>query len=75
MYPTINTDYCKGCNLCVEVCPKTVFTVGKNLSQRGYFNPVVEYREKCTNFRLQKGQKILCEICWLTCPEHAIEFI
>ncbi|HEU12652.1 MAG: 4Fe-4S dicluster domain-containing protein [Thermoplasmata archaeon] len=74
MYPTINTDYCKGCNLCVEVCPKKVFETGRNITHRGYYAAVVSFKEQCTNFKIPNGGKPLCEICWLTCPEHAIEF-
>lgn len=74
MFPVINTDYCKGCNLCVEVCPKAVFVQGKNITPRGYFSPIVAYKERCTDYNLKKGDRILCEICWLTCPEHAIEY-
>ncbi|MBD6955836.1 MAG: 4Fe-4S dicluster domain-containing protein [Thermoplasmata archaeon] len=74
MYPTINTDYCKGCNLCVEVCPKRVFETGRNITHRGYYAAVVSFKEQCTNFKIPNGGKPLCEICWLTCPEHAIEF-
>lgn len=74
MYPKINIDYCKGCNLCIEVCPKKVFEKGKDISERGYYTAIVKFKEQCTNFRLPGGSKPLCEICWLTCPDHAIEF-
>jgi len=74
MYPIINEDYCKGCNLCIEVCPKKVFEKSNRISPRGYIVAEVKYKERCTNINLKGNAKPLCEICWLTCPEHAIEF-
>lgn len=74
MIPTINVSYCKGCNLCIEVCPKKVFDLGTKISDAGFYYPTLARLENCTNYKLGKKDRILCEICWLTCPEHAIEY-
>ncbi|MBT8340278.1 MAG: ferredoxin family protein, partial [Desulfatitalea sp.] len=33
----IDTDRCKGCGLCVMVCPKKVLAISDQLNPRGYF--------------------------------------
>ena len=38
---TFNEDICKGCGLCVEVCPKKILKIDeKRLNSKGY-NPAV----------------------------------
>jgi 2-oxoglutarate ferredoxin oxidoreductase subunit delta len=59
----INEDRCKGCYLCISVCPKSCLEVGSHLNQRG-LNPAVLMRpEDC----------IACMNCATMCPEVAIE--
>ena len=30
-------DRCKGCGLCVNVCPKNVLEISKDINTKGYF--------------------------------------
>lgn len=72
----IDERRCKGCNLCVLVCPYRIFQEGENPGERGYVIPVLDGPERCTNCRLQKMYKRqLCGICQMTCPDQAISWI
>ena len=58
----INQKWCKGCYICLEICPKQVFEKSKEVSQKG-FNPVaILHAEKCTH----------CLQCEMLCPDLAI---
>jgi 2-oxoglutarate ferredoxin oxidoreductase subunit delta len=58
----IDEKLCKGCGLCVSVCPKNVLEIRKNVNPKGYF-PVYQARpEDC----------ITCAICCTMCPDVAI---
>jgi 2-oxoglutarate ferredoxin oxidoreductase subunit delta len=56
----IQTDRCKGCALCVGVCPQHVLRLGEGYNARGY-HPVEldESAGSCTG----------CAICALMCPD------
>jgi len=56
-------DYCKGCALCVNLCPKKVLKIGDNHNEFGNFYPVVDNLDAC----------IVCRICELNCPDFAID--
>lgn len=72
----INKDYCKGCSLCIYICPKKCYEEGKKLIDRGYDVPIIAKQEDCTDYKqLTKGKKKICELCILICPEHAIEWL
>ena len=73
MKTEINPAYCKGCNICVYVCPKSVYTKSKKLSEQGYFVPNVSSPENCFNH--ERTGKMLCELCVLSCPEQAIKWV
>ena len=53
----LNWQRCKRCGLCVELCPRQVFTT----SDEGYPDP--SNIERCTR----------CKLCELWCPDYAIE--
>ena len=72
MHTVINEDYCKGCNLCILVCPFHIYKESKRLSKRGYTVPDIENFSKCPNAKRKKGDKLACELCVLTCPDQAI---
>lgn len=58
----INPEWCKGCHICVEVCPRHVLEVDGDVFVRG-FHPVRVIRsEDCT----------VCRQCELLCPDLAI---
>jgi len=59
----INRDWCKGCGICVSVCPRDVLAIDQT-AWTGGFHPVIVVRpERCT----------VCRICELLCPDLAIE--
>jgi 2-oxoglutarate ferredoxin oxidoreductase subunit delta len=68
----VNSEYCKGCNLCTVVCPRKVFEKGEIASERGYIQPKIVNPERCPNFSRKSKNKAVCEICLLTCPDQAI---
>jgi len=58
----LNQKWCKGCYICLEVCPKKVFEKSLEVSEKG-FNPVVAvHPELCTH----------CLQCEMLCPDLAI---
>lgn len=58
----IDAEKCKGCGLCVEVCPKGAVRISKNSNAMGYF-PVEPCGDSC----------IGCGSCAVMCPDVAIE--
>ncbi|AEH06791.1 4Fe-4S dicluster domain-containing protein [Methanothermococcus okinawensis] len=58
----INEKYCKGCDICIYVCPRDVFVKSDKLNKKGVYPPVAEHPEKCTN----------CQLCVLECPDQAV---
>lgn len=59
----INTERCKGCQICINFCPNGVLKVSKKLNKKGFHTVEVAHEEKCTG----------CGICYLVCPDTAIE--
>jgi 2-oxoglutarate ferredoxin oxidoreductase subunit delta len=61
----IDEEFCKGCGLCAEACPKKLLKIGRKLNKQGY--PLVEIdqagQEKC----------ISCALCARICPDVAIK--
>jgi len=61
----VNQKWCKGCYICLEVCPKKVLAKADEVSEKG-FNPVLVSRpEECTS----------CLQCEMLCPDLAINVI
>ncbi len=58
----IDSERCKGCGLCVAVCPKNVLELAKELNAKGYFPAFQARPEDC----------IHCAICCTMCPDVAI---
>jgi 2-oxoglutarate ferredoxin oxidoreductase subunit delta len=64
---TIDRELCKGCYLCLSVCPREVIIKSKRLNQKGYYP--AEFQEEET-----KGKMcIACIRCATMCPDIAIE--
>jgi len=59
---TIDQERCKGCGLCVTVCPKDVLEISSSVSVNGYFPAFQARPEKC----------IYCATCCRMCPDVAI---
>ncbi len=53
----INREWCKGCGICVAVCPKNVLEL--------------DHKEKAVAAR--KQDCIACQLCEEICPDLAIE--
>ncbi|MCJ7606877.1 MAG: ferredoxin family protein [Thermoplasmata archaeon] len=72
MKPAIDLRYCKGCAICIYMCPKKCFSRGVDLSEKGYFAAVVNAPENCFNHK--REGKLICELCILSCPDQAISW-
>jgi len=58
-----NEERCKGCELCVEACPKKIVKISDKINSQGYQPATVEEMEKC----------IACAMCARICPDLVIE--
>ncbi len=60
-YIEVDPELCKGCGICVSVCPKEVLKLGEKINTKGY-NFAVQFKEGC----------IGCKMCADMCPDVAI---
>ena len=60
----LNTKRCKGCYLCVSVCPVKALSPSGELGEQGYETVKVD-EEKC----------LTCGSCYRMCPDYAIEIL
>ncbi|MFV0400642.1 MAG: indolepyruvate ferredoxin oxidoreductase subunit alpha [Oscillospiraceae bacterium] len=61
---TVQENVCKGCGLCVSVCPKKIMVLNRHkLNAKGY-NPV-----EC----IDQSQCIACAMCAIMCPDSALK--
>jgi len=61
----IDKEKCKGCMLCVNVCPKKILTVSEDVNEKGIQYIFVKNIDEC----------IKCGLCAIMCPDCAIEFL
>ena len=67
-YIVIDQTLCKGCGLCIDVCPKGLIHIAQELNLTGYYPAECkgeggENPEGCTG----------CALCAVVCPEIAFE--
>jgi 2-oxoglutarate ferredoxin oxidoreductase subunit delta len=60
----IDEMLCKGCAICVNVCPKKVFDISAQIST-GYNISSPTRPQNC----------IACRLCEMSCPDFAIEVL
>lgn len=54
----IDTELCKGCELCLAACPPSVLTMSNERNEAGYRYP--QLHEGCTG----------CTACQMVCPDY-----
>lgn len=57
----IDVEHCKGCELCIPVCPPKVLTMSTAVNGIGFRYP--ELHDGCTG----------CELCAEICPDYCFE--
>ncbi|MDR1640324.1 MAG: 4Fe-4S dicluster domain-containing protein [Clostridiales bacterium] len=63
-FVTISSERCKGCGLCVDVCPKKVLALSTGvLNQKGFHPAEAARPQDC----------IGCAFCGLMCPDVCIK--
>lgn len=61
---TFNEDRCKGCKLCITVCPKKIVSINsEKLNLKGFHPAGVTEMDKC----------IGCGFCATICPDCVIQ--
>ena len=61
---SFTTDLCKGCGLCVSVCPKKIIVLAKDkINKKGHSPAEITEQEKC----------IACAFCATMCPDSVIK--
>jgi NAD-dependent dihydropyrimidine dehydrogenase PreA subunit len=55
----VRENECKGCAICVSVCPKHCLHISDRLNTLGYAPVAFDQAEGCT----------ACGLCFLSCPE------
>lgn len=60
---TFQEESCKGCELCMSVCPKKIVVMSKHINSMGFHPATVIEQDKCTG----------CAFCARMCPDVVIE--
>ncbi len=58
----VNEKLCKGCGICIHICPRNVLKLSKKLTQKGIHIAEASNPEEC----------IKCHLCEYLCPDFAI---
>ncbi len=59
----IDREKCKGCRLCVNVCPVNIIKMSDKINSHGYHPAEIIKQEKC----------ISCASCAIICPDVAVK--
>ncbi|MCF6462309.1 4Fe-4S dicluster domain-containing protein [Clostridium sp. Cult1] len=60
---TFQEDLCKGCGLCVSVCPVKIISLNTDrINAKGYHPAIIDEMDKC----------IACASCATMCPDLVI---
>lgn len=58
-----DSERCKGCELCVDACPKKILALSQtNINIHGFHPAEITDKTKCTG----------CKFCFLMCPDLAV---
>lgn len=57
----VDIESCKGCELCIEYCPRNVLILSSDFNTKGYHYPVA-VSDDC----------VACQACTMICPDFAI---
>jgi 2-oxoglutarate ferredoxin oxidoreductase subunit delta len=57
-------ERCKGCNLCIELCPRDVLQISSQINAKGYHYPEIAAGKE--------SSCVHCDFCTMVCPEFAI---
>ena len=60
----VNTEYCKGCGYCIDVCPVGCITFSEAPNKSGY-----------QFIKVNKDDCIKCGSCYTVCPDSVYEII
>ena len=58
----VNTERCKGCEVCITACPTNVLAMTKEVNKKGYRYAYMLNEDGCTG----------CASCGLVCPDSCI---
>jgi len=58
----LDSNCCKGCDICISICPKQIFVKSKKRNAMGTSIPEVTKKDQCT----------ACKLCEKMCPDGAI---
>jgi len=58
----VDTEVCKGCEICIPVCQENVIKMSEQVNRKGYHYAFMDNPEACTG----------CTNCAIVCPDRAI---
>ncbi len=61
----VDPKMCKGCHICIFVCPHDVLKKADVVDNRGFLLPEVANLEAC----------VVCRLCEMECPDFAISVV